>query len=117
MERDWIDIIISILMIGGLLFVVKIIGYFIERRIKKGNTQKVIAGKTYDCYSDTPDELCIGGKKLIQSQMETIIHECKHNHKRIVFIDGSTKFFGKIYASYGNKVLRYETGKEVFIDN
>ena len=43
MERDWIDIIISILMIGGLLFVVKIIGYFIERRIKKGNTQKVIA--------------------------------------------------------------------------
>ena len=54
--------------------------------------------------------------KLIQSQMETIIHECKHNHKRIVFIEGSTKFFGKRYASYGNKVLRYETGKEVIIE-
>lgn len=31
MERDWIDVIISILMIGGLLFLVKIIGYWIER--------------------------------------------------------------------------------------
>ena len=116
MERDMIDNFISILMIGCLLFLAKLIGYFIERRIKNGNTQKVIAGKTYDCFSDTPEELCIGGKKLILSQMETIIHECKHNHKRIVFIDGSTKFFGKIYASYGNNVLRYETGNEAIIE-
>ena len=112
-----IDIFISILMIGCLLSLAKLIGYWIERRLKKGNTKKIIAGKTFDCLTDTSDELCIGGKRLIQSQMEIIIRECECCHKRIDFVEGSTKLFGKRYASYCNKVLRYDTGKEVFIDN
>lgn len=113
---DFIDGLISVTMIGAMLFIVKASGAFIEQRMNKNNTTKVIAKRKYTVFLDTKEELRIGSKtSFIESRMRSIIDECKNDHKKIVFVKGIS-VFGKTIAEYENGVLVYnESGKTIEI--
>lgn len=115
MGRDFIDVLCSVLLIGGLLAFIKLIGCYIEKILRKGNTKRVINNIECEVLKNTPQEIWIGGKKLIQSQIEAIVKDCKESYVQIVFLEGHTRALGKRYAVFADGVLRYESGKKVEI--
>lgn len=116
MQRDWIDILLGTLMLGGLFTLVKFIGYGFESIVKRNNTTKTIAGIECTILKEDGFDLCIGGKQLIQSQMEAIIAEA--NVPAIVFYRGSNTVTGQRYAIYNSGKLKFlESGRVVTLDN
>lgn len=115
MERDSIDVFISSLLIGGFFFLLKVVGGLYDRYTKRSMVKKKIGEREYDVYLDTSEELCIGGGKLIQSQMESIIREVGSSYKKITFVEGNANFLGEKYATYSDGFIKYKTGKVVEI--
>ena len=114
MERDAIDVFYSSLLIGGFFFLLKVGGLY-DRYTKRSMVKKKIGEREYDVYLDTSEELCIGGGKLIQSQMESIIREVGSSYKKITFVEGNANFLGEKYATYSDGFIKYKTGKVVEI--
>lgn len=114
MSEDLIVALLSILLMSGLLFMLKLIGVGIKYLFKGKKNEKVIANRKYIVLKETTDEIWIGGNRLIQSQILTIINEFKEKYKEIVFIKGDSEQDGEKYAIYKNETLIYcETGKIV----
>lgn len=103
----------SYLLISTFLLIMLLVGYYLEKVLQKRNTKLIIGNTAYEVLKDTPDEIWVGGKRLVLSQMKDIIESCKNTHKQIVFWDGNTTLFGKRYAIFANGIIRYVSGKEI----
>ena len=113
-QSDIIDTILSITMIGALFALIKLVGYFIQKKSDKTAIIKEIAGFKWTVIRDDKHELIIGDKKKYsQAQMIAVIKEVGNNYDTITFVDGTSGFAKKI-AAYMNGVLVYEkSGKAV----
>lgn len=117
MGRNLLDILCSILLISALIFVIKLIGYYCEKAVRKRHTKLIVGNTEYEVLKDTPNEIWVGGKRLVLSQMKDIINSRKSTHKQIVFLEGYSKTLGKKYAVFANDVIRYVSGKEIMINS
>jgi len=115
MERDWIDVLLGVLLTAFLLWSIKLLGYGIERLLKRNTSTRVIAGIDCVVLEEAQQRLAIGGKRLIQSQMEAIIKAS--NVEEIVFYDGSNNLTAKAYASYRDGMIKFlDSGRIVKLD-
>lgn len=109
-----IDKLLSILMIGAFFTLLKIIGYFVQKKSDKNNVTKEIAGKQWTVIREDKHEIVIGDKaSYSEEQMIAVIKEIGNNHDIITFMEGGSTYSRK-KAGYMNGVLVYEkSGKAV----
>ena len=108
-----IDNLLSITLIAGFLYLLKLLGYAYERLNKPKVAKSEGNAINYIVLSDSSDELCVGGNRLILSQMEEIIKEKKTSHSKISFYEGKTKPLASKYAFYKDGKIHYLSGKVV----
>lgn len=115
MEKDWLDYLFGAILTGGLFFMIKSCGYFIEKFLKSGNKNMTIAGNEYVVFNDKDGIIEIGStQSFTERQMKGVVDELKDKYTTIKFTKGNTRLLGTSIAKWENGLLTYSaSGKEI----
>ena len=113
---DWTSTLISTAIICGLFFLIRVIGYYIEKFKPRTIDPREMKVSNFSVLKlkEENETLWIGGNRLVQSQIESLVKT--YPTKKIELYKGETILPDAKYATYENGKLLYEsTGKEVVI--